>query len=191
MRTPRPAPNGLLTATGWLDGAAKYSSIRSASVRSSPGPYGENAFWLDGAHCAVAWARSCSCRRPARLYHQIAASSRISTPREITAARTSRGVRLLAARATTGAAGLVSGSAWAPAWALAGAARVAAASMARPASTLPLPDPAAWPPGGRTTVLVVSAWLTWAGVRCGNWALISAAMPLTIALAAAVLLTLV
>jgi hypothetical protein len=38
-------------------------------------------------------------------------------------------------------------------------------------------------------VLAVSARVTWAGVRLGNWARMSATMPATIALAALVLLT--
>ncbi len=38
-------------------------------------------------------------------------------------------------------------------------------------------------------MLVVSARVTWAGVRLGNWARMSATMPATIALAALVLLT--
>jgi hypothetical protein len=54
------------------------------------------------------------------------------------------------------------------------------------ASTLPKPEPARRPPC-RYTVPVVSARVTWAGVRSGNWARMSATMPATIALAALVL----
>ncbi len=93
--------------------------------------------------------------------------------------------------AAAGGGGLDSGSAPALARAEGGAARAAAASMARPASTLPAPEPAAAPGAGLYTVLVVSAELTCAGVRPGYWARISAARPATIALAADVLFTVV
>src|ERR1700722_4333413 len=64
---------------------------------------------------------------------------------------------------------------------------LAAASSAAWASAVPWPDPSFRPPGGRKTVLWVSALVTWAGVSVGNWALINAAIPATTALAALVL----
>jgi hypothetical protein len=63
----------------------------------------------------------------------------------------------------------------------------AAWSIAAWASAVPKPDPSFWPPGGRKTVLWVSALVTWAGLNVGNCARISAAMPATTALAALVL----
>jgi hypothetical protein len=65
-------------------------------------------------------------------------------------------------------------------------AMAAAAVSALAASTLPKPEPSRRPPC-RNLVLVVSARVTWAGVRSGNWARMSATIPATIALAALVL----
>jgi hypothetical protein len=56
------------------------------------------------------------------------------------------------------------------------------------ASTLPEPEPSRRPPWPNT-VPAVSARVTWAGVRSGNCARMSATMPATIALAALVLLS--
>ena len=90
---------------------------------------------------------------------------------------------------TDGAAGSVRGTAPAPARGGTGFAITAAAFSAAAASAVPCPEPSARPPGGRNTVLLVRARLTWAGVSSGYCDLISAAMPATTALAAAVVLT--
>src|ERR1017187_3235193 len=74
-----------------------------------------------------------------------------------------------------------------PEWAGTAALMWAAARSAAWASAVPWPDPFFRPPGGRNTVLWVSALVTWAGLSVGNCALISAAMPATTALAALVL----
>src|SRR5262249_59859141 len=70
-----------------------------------------------------------------------------------------------------------------------GAAIAAAAASARAASTVPWPEPAAVPPGGPVAAPPISPPVTWAGVRSGNFDLISATMPVTTALAALGLLT--
>src|ERR1035438_7921896 len=74
-----------------------------------------------------------------------------------------------------------------PEWPGTAALMWAAASSAAWASAVPWPDPSFMPPGGRKTVLWVSALVTWAGLSVGNCARISAAMPATTALAALVL----
>ena len=89
---------------------------------------------------------------------------------------------------TEGAAGNGRETAPAPAWGGTGFAIFAAAFSAASASTVPWPEPFR-PPGRRNTVLLVRAWLTCAGDRSGYCDLISAAMPVTTALAAAVVLT--
>src|SRR5262249_3192426 len=65
----------------------------------------------------------------------------------------------------------------------------AAAARARAASTVPAPDPSLWPPARPKTVLSLGTPVTCAGLRAGNRARLRAAIPVTTALAAAVLLT--
>jgi hypothetical protein len=62
-----------------------------------------------------------------------------------------------------------------------------AAMRAAAASTVPEPEPSLLLPRGWNTVLVMSTCRTCAGVSFGNWALMSATMPATTALAALVL----
>jgi hypothetical protein len=63
----------------------------------------------------------------------------------------------------------------------------AAAASAAAASTVPAPDPSSWPPACLKRALSVSALVTCAGLSAGNCARMRAAMPVTTALAAAVL----
>jgi len=88
-----------------------------------------------------------------------------------------------------GPAGVEGGDGAAPEAAVLDTASWMAAALvsALAASTLPEPEPSRRPPRPYT-VLAVSARVTWAGVRSGNCARMSATMPATIALAALVLL---